>query len=473
MNSTAVLLMILLGGWCFLRPKWTIPVIVLLTCTLFNLGQYVTVALPVGYVEPLEAMLFAGLTGSFIRRRDHLMVMSVLAKASRFRLAFGALIAYCFWITACIVFNLGENSGTSGFTLSIRFFLAGVIPWLSFGLIGKEGNETQWIFDILNWMTRTTAVLHLAIQGLDLRQVMSSAYWVLPSSGEYADVLQWNQAQLYSAEFVRALPQGFPLMIMFASHSTVNQVVGNRLGRSNAIWTAILWLAIASTFTRSAMLLLFLACVAIPLYSAYFRVFTVEIAVRLVMILGFVVGGTVGVDLVKPGFLDIWLERFLLTFERDASIFSEESGNRGLDNLASLDAIANRPVLGSGVPRYSLAESRRQDSATDVHPLLQLALVGGVPAVALFCAFGLTLNLSILRLLTKSTRHLRRAGMALAIPIFTMQFAVNFMGVGGTIMGPVIPVISVFVMLCAANLIGLGEALEKANFSNPISIPAA
>jgi hypothetical protein len=445
MISLSLLLTALVGGFCAIQTRWVIPAIVFLTQTLFNLSQYFVVPLSVGYAEPLESLLICALVGVAIRNREFNRFSVLGMVPPDLQSSVLCLSLYCLWITLCVTLNLRQNAGTAGFNYSVRFLLAGVVPWMSLLIVMSIKREIAWVFRSLEILARGTALVHLTIQVLDLRTIMSSAYWLVPASGEYADVVAWNQAQLYSAEFVRALPQGFYLIVCFAIYSFTKKLLVGESTKVDLIWSLVLSFALLVTFTRSVLLVLAVSSLLVPAYGLYLRVLSVRTLGKLMSAPILVAIGASAMDAARPGFLELWADRLFVTAERDGSIFSIESGNRGLDNLASLEVIKQNFFFGTGVPRYSTAEALREDSATDIHPLLQLGLVGGVPAIVLFIAFGVLLNLAILGRLSRLPKASRKLGMATAIPICMMQFAVNFIGVGGTVAGPILLVIVVFI----------------------------
>jgi O-antigen ligase len=133
----------------------------------------------------------------------------------------------------------------------------------------------------------------------------------------------------------------------------------------------------------------------------------------------------------------------------DRRIFSDQT-IRGQDNLASLEAIQDRPWCGWGLYTYPEDYSFREDAATDIHPLLRVGLAGGW--IGVFLAIRLQ-GLLVWRFgracRRQATAAMPRVAPYLAI-LATSLLVINVIGAGGTLMGQALIAMSIFIGLLAA-----------------------
>ena len=153
-------------------------------------------------------------------------------------------------------------------------------------------------------------------------------------------------------------------------------------------------------------------------------------------------GAAVVYDTIRPGFLDVWSTRIELLSGSDSDIFSERNVARGKDNLAALAAISDRPIFGWGSPRYPTEYSLRNEPPSDTHPMLELGIVGGVPAMLFMMLLEIRLFLPALGDLWRRPSAVQ---MLPFVAILIMNaFALNMIGAGGSLTGPPILVIAIF-----------------------------
>jgi O-antigen ligase len=432
----------------FVRPTWGFGIILLTTSTLFHLDQYLTVPLPLGFIEPMEVLLVSMMAAIWLKGWLAPQARTTAASTGAARgipdahmwLAIGL---YCLWQTLCIVFALSHWSGTEHFRLAIRFLVSAILPWTSLYILRRLPTIVgHKVFQTAYYLTLLTAVVHIALQLTDFRPAMQAAYWWIPENTEYnfAYVQQWIKDEA----FVRGLPQGI-LLILFFAVLKASEFILERNQRTirNLSVAVILFSALFITVTRSLM-----ACLAAGLLILLgLAAFTVRLrmshVIRITGLLAVFMGAALLYNGLRPGFFDFWSARMVRLSGVDSDIFSEDNEARGRDNLAAMAAIADNPVFGLGTPRYPDEYSLRSGPPTDTHPLLEIGLVGGIPAILLILSLQVCLFLPALKKARRNASAARELVPFVAI-LMMSAFAVNMIGGGGTIVGPPILFVTIF-----------------------------
>ncbi|OPZ16673.1 MAG: hypothetical protein BWZ10_01373 [candidate division BRC1 bacterium ADurb.BinA364] len=155
-------------------------------------------------------------------------------------------------------------------------------------------------------------------------------------------------------------------------------------------------------------------------------------------------------DLARPGFIGQWWQRAAALSGTDAEIFSEANQARGRDNISSIAAIRDHPVFGVGSPRYPVEYSLRTVPPTDIHPLLTVGLVGGIPAMILV----MQLQLFPLYYFIRRVREGSAPGSILphAAALATSALLLNTLGGGGSLEGSGVFLLCVFLASAARYL---------------------
>jgi hypothetical protein len=443
---------ILLAAACsvaFFRPVWGFGIIFLVTSTLFHLDQYLTVPLPVGYIQPTEALLASMIAAAWLKGPGVLPPRSLggaLVPQVR-RLSVGAVWLaigpYCLWQTLCILLGLTHWVGTEHLRFGLRFLLAGVLPWFSLYLLARlsvaDGHK---VFKTAYYLTLLTAGVHLAIQLTNFRPVMNAAYFWVPENGEldFSGIQQW----LDNETFFRGLPQGIPL-ILFFTLLTVSAYVFARDRRRirNLTVAVVLFSALFITLTRSLMAVLAAGIIVFVVFASLTGRVNIGGIVRIAGVVSLFVGAALIYDAVRPGFLGFWSQRIEKLSGADSEIFSEDNKARGRDNLAAMSAIGDNPLFGLGTGRYPREYSLRASVPTDTHPMLTIGLVGGIPAMLLILWLQVRLFLPCLK---DAFRHpVAASELVPFVSIMIMNtFALNLVGGGGTLSGTPILTVAIF-----------------------------
>jgi hypothetical protein len=432
----------------FLNPSWGFGILLLITSTLFHLEQYVTVQLPVGYIEPTEALITAMLLHVALKRcglSSHAgwhRPIAIRNEGESLKHAWILMGVYCLWQTLCVLSGLVQYGGIDLLRFGLRFILAAVLPWLTLYILWKLSTaERKQIFNLAYVLALLTACAHLVIQLFDWRSVMTAAYWWVPENGEQD--FSWIKQWVDQNDFVRGLPQGIILIVFFAIVKFYDYAVESRRRISDLIATLLLVSAVVITFSRSLIVTLLVGLLLVMILLTQLRSSKLAAAVRIAGMLFVFVLTVVGFDALRPGFLNFWTERIGKLEGADSQIFSEENKARGLDNISSLRAIADHPVLGVGMPRYPPEYSLRSGPPTDIHPMLSIGLVGGIPAIFLVFVLQAGLFLPSLKRLVRFP-HLATGVLPLVAVLLLSSFGINMIGGGGTLFGAPIMFVTIF-----------------------------
>jgi hypothetical protein len=432
---------ILLVGACavaFARPVWGFGILLLLTSTLFHLEQYLLVSLPIGYIEPTEAILVSLLLSVLLKPTvpaatdDHPGAPLNTGTAPDYVLLL--IGPYCVWQVLCILLGvLQADADEPTFRFGIRFFLAGVLPWLAlYILVRLPAGDSHKIFNITYYLMLATSIVHIVLQVTDYRPAMNAAYFWIPEHSEYD--LSWMQQWIDQETFVRGLPQGLFLILLLAVLKIGEYLLSGVRNWRGLAGAVILFTAVFITVTRSLVIVLSAGIIVLVLLVSAAAPINSHLFVRLAGVLVIFAGAALLYNAARPGFLEYWGSRIQLLSGAESKIFSNENRARGLDNLASLAAISDHPLFGLGTDRYPKEYSMRNEPPTDTHPILAIGLVGGVPAILLIMLLQIRLFASCLG----STLHDYVAGPQVApfvAVLITSAFALNLVGGGGSIYG--------------------------------------
>jgi hypothetical protein len=442
----------------FVRPVWGIPILIIVTSTLFQLSQYMAVQLPVGYLEPTECIIFALCLRLVLDRqvisKGHSMIQpfaKILEEDVTIkRVLLLAVIPYVIWQSFTILIGAISTAGTDYFRYGMRFFLNGIIPWLIIWVIWQLRYYKDKILYSVALITIITAVVHVVIQAIDYRAIMPIAYWGNPAE-EYIFVYEQRMERLGYETLVRALPQGVMLILFFSVYYFSKYIIETYRQKIFFILSIICFIAILITVTRSLLFSALCGFLITVFMAVYYRLYDFTRTSRLFNVLILLVFMTGAYSVLSPSFLNLWQERLdAIRTGTDTKIFSYDNPARGLDNVASIEAIKDSPFLGHGYPRYHHKYSYRNVPPTDIHPLLQIGLVGGMPAILLFLRL---LYLIIWKIGLPSLGDSERIIRILPFTVVLIMTAcvVNTIGTGGTISGNGLIAMTLFIGLLAVH----------------------
>lgn len=466
------------------RPIWGLAILLAMTSSLFHLHQYAYVPVGMGYLGIADAYLPFLLLGAWLERRRYLRAKAAAAAAGAPEAREDAIAAAVFsrrtlisaiapllvWQLICSAIGIPYWWGSPMQGYALRLLLIAVLPWILVATVYLLRHEHRRVLRVVVGVAVVTALVHLALQLLDLRALMEPAYWFYVEETEYLrdQRLDW----VYERDFVRGSPQGI-LLITYVAIFWFARFLGSPRARPALLaGSAVLMLAVLITLTRALLVQLVVGCglaallwlwVSLHQSSAAF----LQRAHRLAGAGILVVLALLVMAIVRPGFFEAWGER-LASLAVEKNFLSEESDTiRGEDNAASLRAIADSPLVGWGIARYPQRYAPRGDLPPDnIQPLLMLALSGGVLNVVL----ALRLLLLILyRFARQAFSRLDLFGQL--IPFFVLIVAMlvlNITGGGGTINGTFQGV----TLTVSAILIGLMAARYVAYFEEPQLAPA-
>jgi hypothetical protein len=450
-NAVVALKVVWLAAAClvaFARPVWGFGITLLVTSTLFHLHQYLTVPLPVGFIEPTEALLASMLASAWLKRsgvpptRNRVSVALPNGNGLPIGRACAIIGPYCFWQTLCIVVGLTHLAGTY-LRFEVRSFLSEVLPWVSLYILATlSAEDGHKVFTAAYYLTLLTAFVHLALQLTDWRPAMNAAYWFTPANSEYE--LSGVQQQIEHEAFFRGLPQGLNLILFFTLLKLAEYVFVQGRSRVYSVGiAALLFAALFITVTRSVMIVLATGiAILVGLALLTLRVKTGH-AIRIGSALCLFVVVSVAYDAVRPGFFGFWAERIEQFSGADSAIFSAENQARGLDNLAAMHAIRDYPVFGVGMGIIPEEYSLRDGPPTDTHPMLEIGLTGGLPSMVLILLLQTRLLLPALKSAFSHPFAARELVPFLSVLIMS-AFALNMAGGGGTLQASPILFVTIF-----------------------------
>lgn len=450
----------------FARPVWGFGILLLLTSSLFHLDQYLTVSLGVGYIEPLEMIVISMCVSVWLRnlapartarRTAGIVVLPGGHLASRVLWIIGP---YCLWQSLCIFRGLATSSGSDTMRLGLRFLLSGVLPWASLYVLAKlHKQESQKVFIIAYYIAFATACVHIGLQVSDYRPAMKAAYFWIPTNSEQD--FTWMQQWINNNAFVRGLPQGILLILFFTLFKLSDFVVSRGKVAYHSLGAAIvLFSAILITVTRSYMLILAVGLAILLALAALARHVDTRTVVRCAILFSLFLAAGQLYDTARPGFFRFWSERITQFEGIDSQIFSQENTARGWDNLAALRAIGDHPLFGVGMPRSPSEYLLRDGPPTDTHPMLDVGLVGGIPAMLLIILMQIRLFLPFLKYLSTHPPAINES-LALVSVLFMNVVAVNGSGGGGTLFGAPILFVTIFA----------SELWNRCSIATPCSMP--
>lgn len=413
-----------------------------------------TVTLASVRIEPTEIILTGALFGALSQNRRRKLMDSYNLRDEitqqrclrAKKVLFSAIVPYVIWQSVCVLLGFFLWPDPDFSRSGLRFLVSGVFPWVIILIFILRPNVAQQVLRYAIMLAMITACIHILIQVFDYRPIMELAYWRFSNLGELSWGDQDRLRMLIEAEFLRGLPQGIMMILFFAIFYWAKLQESQKKKFVITCAFMILTVAISITITRSLMVLLIVGCIIASIITASakgiirLKVFrNIIILIVIIAITGFVY------DVVRPGFVGEWENRITaLSKESDAKILSYENKARGLDNIASLHAIADNPWLGLGITLYPTKYSLRSGEATDSHPLIVVALVGGLPAVILL----LRLLLMILWHFGRY-RFINKANYSEALPLIavliTAIFFVNTIGGGGTLFGNGLIIMCIFI----------------------------
>ena len=444
---------LILFSICFIavvRPLWGLAILLISECSIFYLGQFATVKLPLGYCGPSDVFIVYLFIGSFfrsIRRHPQSKYIMNGLGGSLSRLLLSAILPYLIWLA--IFSLLGAISGfwKQSFTVQVRQTISFILPWSVIAIVWFMRDRAKEILKMVIFVASVTALVHLAIQLLDYRPIMYAAYWrSAVGIGEY------QQYILDREVFTRGLPQGIMLMLFCLIYCFSRYIIGSG-GRQNIRLFLLLYflqfMAIGITFTRSLMFTIIAGCVLAVAIAARMSILSNMAKKRIAALIVLSVTFCIVLAAVSPNIIEFWVERINLLSD-DRTIYTENT-IRGMDNLAAISAISDRPFWGWGEFAYPDAYSLRATGSTDIHPLLQLGLVGGIPCILLFIRL-LWVLLRKFWIYSRSSMDLRKVLLPYLTLIATALLVINTIGAGGTTSGSSLISFALFIGLMVAEV---------------------
>ena len=446
-----VLVLSLICSIALVRPLWGLTILLITECAIFELGRYAIVQLPLGYAGTSDVFIVFLVIGTYLhaKRVGHFnpAINSYQSPptSSTSQVLRSAILPYLIWFVICIVIGIIWRTGEHPLTQHIRHTIISILPWSIAVCVWFMRDRAKEIMKMVIIVASGTAMIHIAIQLLDLRSVMYAAYWTSTSG-----IDEYQEYIINESDFVRGLPRGIMLMLYCQIFCFSEYLISKDSLRKNPVFLLLSLLqamAIGITFTRSLMAEAIAGCgVAVVLAS---KLADMRNIIQKKVFVAFFMGiFCLAIAIAaKPQMFDFWAER-IGQLEDDLWIFSTETV-RGMDNVASLKAISDKPLLGWGMFQYPDAYSYREMAPTDIHPLLEMGLVGGIPCILLFIYLQWTI-ISKFWVNSRNDVNLHRQMLPYLTVIITTLLVINTVGAGGTDSGSGLIAMAMFIGLTAA-----------------------
>lgn len=453
--------LIILTAMCLVsvrHPVWGVGLVILTQCSIFNLARFATVPLPVGFMGPSDVLFPFLLLGAYIHRFRiarpsaslELSAVHISYEADKYIegiLAKGVL-PYVIWIGLCGVANLLFPPSMVSINPIIRGYIAHILPWSMVAVVWFLRDQIVRLMRVILAIGALTAVINASIHIFSLRFLFYQAYW---ASQEGIGVYQ--QYLLENADYVRALPQGTILILFLLIFSFAYNVLRDRTYLSNlnssllfVIFSVTIWV----TLTRSLVVeaVAGLGVVVLLSKTAHAMAKSTQRAVVVVGIL--FVFLVFMIPAVRSEVNNLMVERFDM-LPKDVDIFHTET-DRGINNLSAVSAIWECPFLGYGTTELAWYHSYGQleYNFSDIHPLLEIALLAGIPGLLLI----LYVQLYAMRrfwVMAKKGNLPPHVWVPYLSVLMAATFVVNTVGAGGTLSGSSLIAMSYLIGLTAAS----------------------
>ena len=444
---------LILFSICFIaivRPLWGLAILLISECSIFYLGQFATAKLPLGYAGPSDVFIVCLVIGSFLyakRKQSQSQYIMNELEYDLSRIMLSAILPYLIWLAIFSLLGMISSSGAQSFSGQVRRTISFILPWSVIAIVWFMRDRAKDILKMVVFVASATALVHLAIQLLDYRDVMYDAYW---RSAEGIGVYQ--QYKIDQEVFSRGLPQGIALMMFCLLYCFSMYMIDNGGQQNSRLFLLLYFLqfmAIGITFTRSLMFAIIAGCFLAVAFAARMSILNNMARKRISALIVLSIIFVIVLAAVSPNIVEFWVERINL-LSVDRQIYTEDT-IRGLDNLAAISAIGDRPFWGWGEFTYPNAYSLRATHSTDIHPLLQLGLVGGIPCILLFIRL-LWLLLRRFWIYSRNSMDLRQVLLPYLTIIATALLVINTIGAGGTTSGPSLIAFALFIGLMAAEV---------------------
>ena len=437
----------------FVRPLWGLAILLISECSMFFLGHYATIKLPLGYAGSSDVFIVCLFVGSYWRSKRLHLTSKYTMNGFRFfpsRLMLSAILPYVIWLAIFSLLSVPNYFEEQSFTIHVRRIISFVLPWSIVAVVWFMRDRAKEILKIVIFVASATALVHIAIQLLDYRFVTYAAYW-----RSFSGISEYQQYVLDNEVFVRGLPQGIMLMLFCLIYCFSKYTISGG-GRQNSHLYLLLYIlqfiAIGITFTRSLMFEVIVGSVIALVLSAKMTILNNRAMKRAFTLMVLLVTFIIALTAAKPNITEFWFER-IEQFSNDKLIFTPYT-IRGMDNLAAIHAIGDRPFWGWGDFQYPDVYSIRDTGPTDIHPLLQLGLVGGIPCILLFIRLMWVL-LKKFWIYSRNSMDMRKVLLPYLTIIATALFVINIIGAGGTTYGPGLIALALFIGLMFAEVVNL------------------
>ncbi|HIJ84007.1 MAG TPA: hypothetical protein HPQ00_07360, partial [Magnetococcales bacterium] len=398
-----------LGSFCIIalfRPIWGLALLLIAENSLFHIGtRFAAVALPVGYASTMDiffVFLFMGAYYQYVRERKQRRVKEFkqrggtdvanttvadgIPKKPKTLLIFARktmstiLVPYLVWMSLCLFLGVVDGHPDIELVQQVRAGGVRLFPWSLVLVVWMLRSRVDTILQVALGIASLTALVHLVIQIIDNRPVLMAAYYFLRDSQDAWILVR--QALTENAELVRGIPQGIVLMVSTLVFAFTRFISGqSKVPKLDLAMAGIQVVAIAITITRSLVATFVLGIFMGIVFGLRRRARSRTLFERtMVSILGGVV--FMGAFFASnTRYLETWVGR-VSELGQDAAIYSADT-NRGLDNVSSLNAIMDKPVLGWGYHVYPVKYAIGPMLGNDIHPVLENGLFGGWVAVAI------------------------------------------------------------------------------------------
>jgi len=391
-----------------------------------------------------------------------------------------ALLPYLGWLTGAVILGVVEGNA---FASSAMSFLGGaLLPFVLVPVILLLRRRRLAIMRAVAAVTVVTAAVHLVVSLSGSRSLLFEAYyWSMGETDYFANWIMEVEG--------RGIPQGIFLFLFggtfcFASLLTPGGRRGHKMGMGLLALGAVL--AVMMTVARGPMLSL-----GVGFLSAVALVFTIREArpslVKKTLLVSAVIVTAVWVTVIRvPEAGERWMQRLSsLGDEVDAlfrptQIYGAYHENvRGLENFVAMRLLSEKPFIGWGTLDVMMENTLIEDpehSGRDVHSILKMGVIGGVPLMLLYLWMYAALFFGFWSL-SRGNHRLRVCLIPFLCVVATSGF-INLLGLGRLFGAETAP-FAVFVSLMAAQFVAFrsdasgGSAPRASGAATPLTVADA
>lgn len=384
---------LLLSLFCIvslLRPFWGLISFLVLSFSLFQLGQFFIVIFPVGHLGLSDVGVLCIFLGAYAHRKSYLTVN----EKKVLKIIFHAVIPLIIWMFFCILLG--------GFTFGIktiaRMTFSYIIPFTIIFSIWFMRNKFKKILLAIFIISTITAFIHIVINMFDLRLISYYAY---------NGFLSEKDSGISGINYIRYFPQSTDLIrmsfVFFFSYLLIKKMTFKKTIIIGLL-TSLLFISIFITLTRNLIAGFFLISILSIIFSYKLKYAVVRRTRNIsILVLLFLIIMSANSTFQKT-VINKW-EKRMYSFGISMQIYKNITA-RGRNNIESFNYILKSPIWGYGI--HSISTTWVRDKMVgDIHPIIKMGLIAGITGIILILRLYISL---FLKLLNKCKRNVENRG---------------------------------------------------------------